>query len=60
MVDKLNAEVRRTLDQPEVQKRFVETGAETFGMSSADFLARIKKDAERYSVVVKAAGVKPE
>jgi tripartite-type tricarboxylate transporter receptor subunit TctC len=61
VVDKVNAEVRRTLEQPDVQKRFVETGgAEAIGMSSAEFLARIKSDAERYRRVVKAAGVKPE
>ena len=61
VLDKMNAEVRRTLEQPEVQKRFVETaGAEAIGMSSAEFLARIKSDAERYRRVVKAAGVKPE
>src|SRR5438874_3343886 len=61
VVDKMNSEVRRTLDQPEVQKRFVESaGAEAIGMSSADFLARIKSDAERYRRVVKAAGVRPE
>ena len=35
VVDKMNSEVRRTLDQPEVQKRFVESaGAEAIGMSS--------------------------
>ena len=61
VVDKMNSEVRRTLDQPEVQKRFVESaGAEAIGMSSADFLARIKSDAGRYRRVVKAAGVRPE
>ena len=61
VVDKMNSEVRRTLDQPEVQKRFVESaGAEAIGMSSADFLARIKSDAERYRRVVKAAGIRPE
>jgi len=61
IIERMNAEVRRTLDQPEVQKRFVEAaGAETVGMSPADFLARIKQDAQRYRKVVKAAGVKPE
>jgi tripartite-type tricarboxylate transporter receptor subunit TctC len=61
VVDKVNAEVRKTLEAPEVQKRFVEAaGAEAIGMSSADFLARIKKDAERYGRVVKAANVKAE
>jgi tripartite-type tricarboxylate transporter receptor subunit TctC len=60
IVDRLNAEVRKTMDQPDVQKRFTDTGSETVGMSSADFLARIKRDAERYKRVVQAAGVKPE
>jgi tripartite-type tricarboxylate transporter receptor subunit TctC len=60
VIDRLNAEVRKTLEQPEVQKRFVETGAEAIGMSPAEFLERIKKDAARYKVVVKAAGVKAE
>ena len=60
IVDKLNLEVRRTMDLPDVQKRFTETGSETVGMSSADFSARIRKDAERYKQVVQAAGVKPE
>ena len=60
VVERINAEVRKTMDQPEVQKRFTETGSETVGMSSADFLARIKRDAERYKRVVQQAGVKPE
>jgi len=61
VVDKMNAEVRRTLGDAEVQKRFVESaGAEASGMSSAAFLVRIKADAERYGRVVRAAGVKPE
>jgi tripartite-type tricarboxylate transporter receptor subunit TctC len=60
IVDKLNTEVRKTMDLPEVQKRFTETGSETVGMSSADFLTRIKSDADRYKRVVQEAGVKPE
>jgi tripartite-type tricarboxylate transporter receptor subunit TctC len=43
-----------------VQKRYADQGFETVGMSSADFHARIKKDAERYKAIVQAAGVKPE
>lgn len=60
IVDKINAEVRKTLDQPEVKKRFIDIGSETAGMSSADFLSRIKQDAERYKVIVKAAAVKAD
>ena len=61
VLDKLNAEVRRSLEQPDLQKRFIEAGgAEAVGMSSAEFLARIKQDGERYRRVIKAANVKPE
>ena len=61
VVDKLNGEVRKSLADPDLQKRFVESGgAEAVGMSSAEFLSRIKHDAERYGRVVKAANVKAE
>jgi len=60
VVDRINTEVRQTLSQPDVQKRFVESaGAEAVGMTQAEFLARIKSDAERYKRVVQQAGVKP-
>jgi tripartite-type tricarboxylate transporter receptor subunit TctC len=60
VVDRLNAEVRKTLEQPDVKKRFADSGYETAGMSSEEFLARIKREAERYRQVIQAAGVKPE
>jgi len=60
IIDRVNAEVRQTLNSPEVQKRFVESaGAEAVWMTPAEFLARIKNDAERYKRVVQKAGVKP-
>jgi tripartite-type tricarboxylate transporter receptor subunit TctC len=34
-------------------------GAEAVGMTPAQFLARIKSDAERYKRVIQKAGVKP-
>ena len=53
--------MRRSLEQPDLQKRFIEAGgAEAVGMSSAEFLARIKQDGERYRRIIKAANVKPE
>ena len=60
IIDRINKEVRDTLSLPDVQKRFVESGgAEAIGMTPAEFLARIKSDAERYKRVVQKAGVKP-
>ena len=60
VIDRINKEVRQTLSLPDVQKKFVESaGAEAIGMTPAEFLARIKSDAERYKRVVQKAGVKP-
>jgi tripartite-type tricarboxylate transporter receptor subunit TctC len=60
VVDQINKEVRATLALPDVQKKFIESaGGEAIGMTPAEFLARIKSDAERYKRVVQKAGVKP-
>jgi tripartite-type tricarboxylate transporter receptor subunit TctC len=57
---KLHAEVVRTLEAPDVKKRFADAGAETGGMSSAAFAQRIRSDAARYKDVVAKAGIKPD
>ena len=43
VVDRLNAEVRKTLSDPDVQKRYADVGFETLGMSSAE-IARLAED----------------
>jgi tripartite-type tricarboxylate transporter receptor subunit TctC len=60
IVDRLNAEVRKTLEQPDVRSRLGDAGFEAAGMSQADTVARIRKDLDRYREIVKAAGVKAE
>jgi tripartite-type tricarboxylate transporter receptor subunit TctC len=60
VIERLNKEVRATLNVAEVQKKFVESaGAEAVGMTPAEFLARIKSDAIRYKRVVDKAGIRP-
>ena len=60
VVAKIFAEVVKTLELPDVQKRFASAGAELGGMSSADFTKRIKMDAQRYKEVVQKAQIKAE
>jgi tripartite-type tricarboxylate transporter receptor subunit TctC len=60
IIDRLNAEVRKTLELPDVRARLADAGFEAVGMSQAEFVARINKDLERYRGIVKAAGVKAE
>ena len=60
IVDRLHAEILKTLDMPDTKQRMLDAGGEPAGMSQAAFLAKVRRDAERYRVVVKAAGVKAE
>jgi tripartite-type tricarboxylate transporter receptor subunit TctC len=60
VVDRVNGEVRKTLEQPDVKSRLGDAGFEAVGMTQAEFVARIRKDLERYREIVKAAGVKAE
>lgn len=60
ILEKLDNEIRQTLQAPDVRARFADAGYETVGAPSKEFLARIKKDAARYKEVVQAAGIKPE
>ncbi|MGH8758319.1 MAG: Bug family tripartite tricarboxylate transporter substrate binding protein [Burkholderiales bacterium] len=56
----LHAEVLKTLQQPDVVKRFAEAGATTGGMSSTDFVNRIRIDARRYKDIVQRANIRVE
>ena len=59
IVDKLGAEIAKTLEQPEVKQRYGDLGSEPRRMTPAEFTARIKRDLERYRAIVKAADIKP-
>lgn len=58
ILDKMYEEVRITLQDPAMKERFAAAGAVTGGMPPAAFLARIKKDAERYREVVRSANIR--
>jgi tripartite-type tricarboxylate transporter receptor subunit TctC len=60
VVDRVNAELNKALATPEIQARFVQLGFEPVGGSSAEFAAKIQRDAAKWSKVIKEAGVKPE
>jgi len=57
---RLQAEVAKILQEPEVKKRFAEAGAEVGGMPSTAFADRIRKDAARYKEVVKKGGIRAD
>jgi len=60
IVNRLNEEINKSLAKPETKERLRTLGATTVGGSPADFAEFLKKDYERWSRVIKAAGVKAE
>jgi tripartite-type tricarboxylate transporter receptor subunit TctC len=60
VVDRMNAEMNKALQLPEIQARFTQMGFEPAGGTAADFAQVIQRDAQKWSKVIKDAGVKPE
>ena len=60
IINRLSAEMRKSLARPETQARVKALGAIAVGDTPAEFLNFLKKDYERWARVIKAAGVKAE
>jgi tripartite-type tricarboxylate transporter receptor subunit TctC len=59
-VDRVNAEMNKALALPDIQAKFAQMGFDPAGGSAADFAQAIQRDAQKWSKVIKDAGVKPE
>ena len=57
VVDKLNAEINKTIGKPEVKAAWDKQGAVALTMTPAQFDAYLRKDIEKWAAVVKAAGL---
>ncbi len=60
IIDRLNAEMRKSLANPDIQERLKGLGAIPVSSSPAEFVTFLKQDAGRWARVIKAAGVKAE
>ncbi len=58
IVEKLNHEVVHILSEPDVQQKFNQTGNFTFTSTPDDFAAFIRREAARWSKVLKEANIK--
>ncbi|MFN7751356.1 MAG: Bug family tripartite tricarboxylate transporter substrate binding protein [Pseudomonadota bacterium] len=58
IIDRLNAELGRTLKLPEVRERFEAVGAEPRHTTPEEFAAVIRAEIPRFAKLVKAAGVR--
>jgi tripartite-type tricarboxylate transporter receptor subunit TctC len=60
IIDKLDAEVVKILNMPDVQERFAAGGVMTIPSSAAELDARIKRELAGYRVIIEKANIKPE
>jgi tripartite-type tricarboxylate transporter receptor subunit TctC len=59
IVDKLNAEINKAINRPEVKAAWDQQGAVALVMTPSEFDAYLRKDIEKWAKVVKAAGLAP-
>ncbi len=60
IVTRLNSEIVRALQDPDLKSRLAQEGVEPVGSTSEQYRAYFRSELERFSKVVKSAGVKPE
>jgi len=58
IIDKLNAEVRHALDQPDVKKWLAETGVMAAPCTPEEFRQRVESEIALYSKIAEANGIK--
>ena len=60
VVSRLNAEVTRVLNMPDVRSRFLDLGAEPGPMPVPQFAAWVQQEVNTWTRLVKEAGIQPE
>ena len=60
IVQRLNAELVKILDMPEIRRSFAEQGADVQGGTPTRFDAFMREESARWAAVIKEAGIKPE
>jgi tripartite-type tricarboxylate transporter receptor subunit TctC len=60
VIERLQREIARTLDAPDVKAKLAGLGAEPVGNTPADFAAMIKVESAKWGKIVKDANIKPE
>ncbi len=60
IVDRLNREIVRIVQLPEVRERLAAEGAEPVGNSPGEFVAYIKRELARWATVIRQARIQPD
>jgi hypothetical protein len=60
VVDRLNKEIVAAVHAPGAKKRFTEMGVDAVGNTTAEATQLVSDEIERWTAVIKAAGIKPQ
>jgi tripartite-type tricarboxylate transporter receptor subunit TctC len=60
IITRLNREIVRVLNQPEIKERFASAGVEAGGGSPEQFAAKINAEMIKWSKLFKQAGIRDE
>jgi tripartite-type tricarboxylate transporter receptor subunit TctC len=60
IVQRLNAELVKILEMPDIRKSFTDQGADVKGGTPASYDAFMREESARWGAVIKQAGIKPE
>jgi tripartite-type tricarboxylate transporter receptor subunit TctC len=59
VIDAIQREVARVLQQPDMKERFLKDGIEPIGSTPEEFAAHIRSERAKWEKVVDRAGIKP-
>jgi len=60
VIERLQTEIARALQSPDVKARLAGLGAEAVGNTPAEFAAMIRTESAKWGKIVKDANIKPE
>jgi tripartite-type tricarboxylate transporter receptor subunit TctC len=60
IVEKLNAEITRIVNAPEMKAAWEKQGAVPMSMSTAEFDKFLREDIEKWARIVKISGARPD
>jgi len=60
IVNRLNSEIAKFLQRPEVRERFLATGVETVGSTPAEFTATVQAEVAKWGKLIREAGIRDE
>ena len=59
-VERLNREINKVLERPDVKARFLEAGAEAIPLRPAEYAAQVQEEKRLFTAIVKSLGLKAD